>query len=76
LGADFSDLAFEQWRRMLQPGEWKSFVAALRLLPARFGIAEAMEQSEHFVRIGEDGDSYWTPLLDLMKVAQVQEMHT
>ena len=76
LGADFSDLAFEQWRRMLQPSEWKSFVSALKHLPDRFGIAKAMEQSEHFVRMGGAGDSYWTPLLDLMKVAEVQEMHT
>lgn len=76
LGADFSELAFEQWRRMLQPGEWKSFVSAVRLLPPRLGIADTVEQNEHFVRMGEDEESYWTPLLDLMKVAQVQEMHT
>jgi hypothetical protein len=76
LGADFSSLAFEQWRRMLQPGEWHGFVAALKRLPARFPIAAATEKSEPFVPMAADEVVHWTPLLDLMKVAEIQEMYT
>ncbi len=76
LGSEFSHLAFEQWRWMLRPAEWNAFMAALKQLPARFGIAAAMEQSEPFVRMVEGKEIYWTPLLDLMKVAETLEMHT
>jgi hypothetical protein len=76
LGADFSDLAFEQWRRMLRQGEWESLVAALKLLPARFPMTTATAANQPFLPMVGDKNNHWTPLLDLLKVVEIQEMHT
>ena len=76
LGADFSGLAFEQWRRMLRQGEWESLVGALKVLPARFPMAAATAADQPFLPMAVDKDHHWTPLLDLLKVVEIQEMHT
>lgn len=74
LGEGFADLAFEHWRRMLQPGEWDSFVAAVELLPARFSATAAIREYRPFISVPESVDRFWTPLLDLAMLVEIRNM--
>ena len=75
LGSDFSKLAFQHWRQMLQPKEWEHIVNAVKILPARFQISEAIQSGEPFLPMAPLENQCWTPLLDLMKIVEIQEMH-
>jgi hypothetical protein len=74
LGDGFANLAFEHWRRMLQPGEWDSFVAAVELLPARFSASAAIRGYKPFTPVPESTSRFWTPLLDLAKLVEIRCM--
>jgi len=72
LGYDLSSLAFAQWKRMLEPGEWQLFIDACKLLPDRFPIHEMLLREEPFLPVPSATNEWWTPLLDLTKMVEIQ----
>ena len=59
---------------MLQPGEWQLFIDACKLLPDRFPIHEMLlrEEPEPFLPVPGATNEWWTPLLDLTKMVEIQ----
>ncbi len=66
LGTGFSDLAYDQWLKMLTQEDLDKVTAALKKLPPRFKL-----DGRPFCKVG---DRWVTPLLDLLKMVDILEV--